>query len=165
MFRVIIEKSIKYLFICHSRRMTNVTAGQCLSEGIQNIRKHPICHKAVSGSAKSGCHLIKTSSTPYLSQSSLAFSKMKCRTSAFRQHPVKAVPPARSSTCHDTVQMLSPAPDLSRNVNHIRACTHTLSAQNGSPSSSPASIVLKVSPWYACSSARIIVRFSSPRFI
>ena len=28
--------------------------------------------------------------------------KMKCRTSAFRQHPVKAVPPARSSTLPGT---------------------------------------------------------------
>ena len=59
--------------------------------------------------------------------------KMKCRTSAFRQHPVKAVPPARSSTCHDTVQMLSPAPGSQSECEPHTGLHHTLSAQNGSP--------------------------------
>ena len=131
MFRVIIEKSIKYLFILPQSPRDQCNRRSMPFRGPE-YPEAPDLHKAVSGSAKSGCHLIKTSSTPYLSQSSLAFSKMKCRTSAFRQHPVKRF----HQHAVQLVMILFKCFLQRRIQSECEPHTglhHTLSAQNGSP--------------------------------
>ena len=55
---IITVKGIKYLVICHSDSMTNISSCKSLSKN-QDIRQNKICHKAITCAAKPGCNLVK----------------------------------------------------------------------------------------------------------
>ena len=58
MLRIVIVKALEYLLTGNGNSMTHVSSGQRFSQN-QYVRQNQVSCKAVSGTAKACCHLIK----------------------------------------------------------------------------------------------------------
>ena len=87
---IVTVKSIEDFVVGNSDSMSDIAAGQGFSQN-QDIRQDKVCHKAVSGTAKSSGNLIKDQKHIILLYTVLwHVSGKKYHTSACRRHPAAA---------------------------------------------------------------------------